>query len=423
MQVLVLYFSKGGNTRKLAEAIARGIEEIDGARALLKRTDQVTKDDFTASDGVVAGSPVRGAPTSDRASTAGSGHPAAAASVQPPSSRPATHPGDRQVRPRATVLGPPEEIHADLAGRGHQGCPPVPRATHPQGAPVEEARPPKRRVEGPMARRDVVERQGEVLDVALWDLAVEGKGDVPTLRRRPAETPPLTAAHAGERCLEVGEHPGRGVDGREQSHTPSMTWCGRPRGAVGSLVSEVGGRLRVDPGPAGAESGVGSGRSPIPAGDRAPDAGGTTRIPPGEPPRHTKAAEATMSLHDDMTRNGLVRPVDGRVLGGVCAGLGRRFGLDPWAARLLFILVLMLLPGSQLLVYPILWILMPSEVRYPAYAGQAYGQPSQASYPQAAYPAQAYPTQAYPTPAYPTQQDPTSAPAATTPADGSAPQA
>jgi NAD(P)H dehydrogenase (quinone) len=58
MQVLVLYFSKGGNTRKLAEAIAKGVEEIDGAKALLKRTDEVTKDDFTASDGVVAGSPV-----------------------------------------------------------------------------------------------------------------------------------------------------------------------------------------------------------------------------------------------------------------------------------------------------------------------------------------------------------------------------
>jgi NAD(P)H dehydrogenase (quinone) len=58
MQVLILYFSKGGNTRKLAEAIAKGVEQIDGAKALLKRTDQVTKDDFAASDGVIAGSPV-----------------------------------------------------------------------------------------------------------------------------------------------------------------------------------------------------------------------------------------------------------------------------------------------------------------------------------------------------------------------------
>jgi phage shock protein C len=58
---------------------------------------------------------------------------------------------------------------------------------------------------------------------------------------------------------------------------------------------------------------------------------------------------------------GLVRPRAGRVLGGVCAGLGRRFGLSPWAARLLFILVLMIIPGSQIIVYPILWIVMPSE--------------------------------------------------------------
>jgi phage shock protein PspC (stress-responsive transcriptional regulator) len=43
------------------------------------------------------------------------------------------------------------------------------------------------------------------------------------------------------------------------------------------------------------------------------------------------------------------------------AGVGRRFGLEPWPARLLFVLVLLVLPGSQLLVYPVLWILMPNE--------------------------------------------------------------
>jgi phage shock protein PspC (stress-responsive transcriptional regulator) len=41
--------------------------------------------------------------------------------------------------------------------------------------------------------------------------------------------------------------------------------------------------------------------------------------------------------------------------------LGRRFGLTPWTARLLFMLLLMVIPGSQILIYPILWILMPSE--------------------------------------------------------------
>ena len=58
MQILILYFSKGGNTRKLAEAIARGVEAVEGVDAVLMPTDEVTKDDFLASDGVIAGSPV-----------------------------------------------------------------------------------------------------------------------------------------------------------------------------------------------------------------------------------------------------------------------------------------------------------------------------------------------------------------------------
>ena len=76
------------------------------------------------------------------------------------------------------------------------------------------------------------------------------------------------------------------------------------------------------------------------------------------------------TVHESFARQGLVRPRDGRVLGGVCAGLGRRFGIDPWPARLLFVLAMLVIPGSQILVYPILWILMPAE----QYAGQGtYG--------------------------------------------------
>lgn len=58
MQILVLYFSKSGNTKKLAEAIAKGITEVDGVKVVLRKTDEVTKDDFLASDGIIAGSPV-----------------------------------------------------------------------------------------------------------------------------------------------------------------------------------------------------------------------------------------------------------------------------------------------------------------------------------------------------------------------------
>ena len=66
-------------------------------------------------------------------------------------------------------------------------------------------------------------------------------------------------------------------------------------------------------------------------------------------------------IQRSFARQGLVRPQEGRVLGGVCAGLGRRLGMEPWTARLLFVVLLMVIPGSQILIYPILWILMPSE--------------------------------------------------------------
>ncbi len=60
-------------------------------------------------------------------------------------------------------------------------------------------------------------------------------------------------------------------------------------------------------------------------------------------------------------RQGLVRPRQGRILGGVCAGLARRFGIGPTTMRILFIITMIVIPGSQIIVYPILWILMPSE--------------------------------------------------------------
>jgi NAD(P)H dehydrogenase (quinone) len=58
MQILILYFSKGGNTRKLAQAIAEGVDGVEGAKAVLRNTAEVSKDDFVDSAGVIAGSPV-----------------------------------------------------------------------------------------------------------------------------------------------------------------------------------------------------------------------------------------------------------------------------------------------------------------------------------------------------------------------------
>ncbi len=56
-QVLILYYSRSGNTRKLAEFIAEGVTAA-GAEAIIKSTSEVEKDDFLSSDGIIAGSPV-----------------------------------------------------------------------------------------------------------------------------------------------------------------------------------------------------------------------------------------------------------------------------------------------------------------------------------------------------------------------------
>jgi len=79
------------------------------------------------------------------------------------------------------------------------------------------------------------------------------------------------------------------------------------------------------------------------------------------------------TIQQSFAQQGLVRPRGSRILGGVCAGIARRFGMGEWMARLLFVLVLMVVPGSQILIYPILWILMPSEENVPVVVGQPVG--------------------------------------------------
>jgi phage shock protein C len=49
-----------------------------------------------------------------------------------------------------------------------------------------------------------------------------------------------------------------------------------------------------------------------------------------------------------------------RVIGGVCSGLGQYFNLDPIIFRFIFI-ALLLAGGSSILIYLILWIIIPNE--------------------------------------------------------------
>ena len=66
-------------------------------------------------------------------------------------------------------------------------------------------------------------------------------------------------------------------------------------------------------------------------------------------------------IRTSLARQGLVRSSDRGILGGVCAGVGRRLGLTPWVTRALFVVTMFAIPGSQIIVYPLLWFLMPSD--------------------------------------------------------------
>lgn len=48
------------------------------------------------------------------------------------------------------------------------------------------------------------------------------------------------------------------------------------------------------------------------------------------------------------------------MIAGVCAGLAHRFGWNASVVRLIFVLSI-LLPGPQVLVYIIMWIVIPNE--------------------------------------------------------------
>ena len=57
-KVLISYYSKGGNTEKLAKAIYRGVKSVEGFDAVVKRAKDTTTDDLVEADGIIIGSPV-----------------------------------------------------------------------------------------------------------------------------------------------------------------------------------------------------------------------------------------------------------------------------------------------------------------------------------------------------------------------------
>lgn len=58
------------------------------------------------------------------------------------------------------------------------------------------------------------------------------------------------------------------------------------------------------------------------------------------------------------TQTRLTRSANNKILGGVCGGLGHYFGIDPIIVRLIFV-GLLLAGGMTVVLYPILWLVMP----------------------------------------------------------------
>ena len=69
----------------------------------------------------------------------------------------------------------------------------------------------------------------------------------------------------------------------------------------------------------------------------------------------------TENTFEQIKRKKLYRDGHSRVLGGVCSGMGHYFGIDPVWIRLI-VLVSVFFLGLSILVYPLLWLIIPKAV-------------------------------------------------------------
>ena len=62
------------------------------------------------------------------------------------------------------------------------------------------------------------------------------------------------------------------------------------------------------------------------------------------------------------------RSEEGRMIAGVCAGLAKRFEISVTVIRLAFVVATLLGFGTAIILYVVLWIVMPLEPEPPRYA-------------------------------------------------------
>ncbi len=65
-----------------------------------------------------------------------------------------------------------------------------------------------------------------------------------------------------------------------------------------------------------------------------------------------------------------VRSTTNKFIGGVCGGIAEYIGVDATFVRIAMILLTIFLPGPGWLIYPILWLIMPTDNGGPSGFGE-----------------------------------------------------
>ena len=69
----------------------------------------------------------------------------------------------------------------------------------------------------------------------------------------------------------------------------------------------------------------------------------------------------------------LVRPREGRMVAGICAGLAEYFGLDVTLVRLIVAVVAVITGGAGALAYLVAWVIIPGEGEETSIAANVLG--------------------------------------------------
>ena len=73
----------------------------------------------------------------------------------------------------------------------------------------------------------------------------------------------------------------------------------------------------------------------------------------------TEAPERPASNRSKLQKK-LTRPRSGRMMAGVCAGIGQQFDMDPTLVRVIWV-VATCFAGAGLLAYLVCWVVIPEE--------------------------------------------------------------